>query len=102
MPLVFFVVSGVGMAGDTIMLTDTQDGATKPGERSRRLADRDGLYPQIEPSGGRYWRFNYRFNLKQKTLDLGVYPDVSLGKVRLRFRAAREQLADGLDPAVRK
>lgn len=84
------------------MLTDTQVRATKPGERARRLADRDGLYLQIEPSGGRYWRFNYRFNGKQKTLAFGVYPDVSLVKARLRLREAREYLADGLDPAVRK
>ena len=46
----------------------------------------DGLYLQIEPSGGRYWRFNYRFNGKQKTLALGVYPDVSLAKARRRLR----------------
>ena len=84
------------------MLTDTQVRATKPGERPRRLADRDGLYLQVEPSGGRYWRFNYRFNGRQKTLALGVYPDVSLGKARQRLREAREQLADGLDPAIRK
>lgn len=84
------------------MLTDTQVRATKPAERPRRLADRDGLYLQIEPSGGRYWRFNYRFNGKQKTLALGVYPDVSLVKARLRLREVREHLADGLDPAVRK
>lgn len=84
------------------MLTDTQVRATKPGERPRRLADRDGLYLQVEPSGGRYWRFNYRVNGKQKTLALGVYPDVSLGKARQRLREAREQLADGLDPAIRK
>jgi integrase len=96
------MVWGAGVAGDTIMLTDTQVRATKPGERPRRLADRDGLYLQIEPSGGRYWRFNYRFNGKQKTLALGVYPDVSLGKARLRLREARELLADGVDPLVRK
>ena len=39
MPLVFLVVSGVAVAGDTIMLTDTQVRATKPGARPRRLAD---------------------------------------------------------------
>lgn len=84
------------------MLTDTQARATKPGERTRRLADRDGLYLQIEPSGGRYWRFNYRFNGKQKTLALGVYPDVSLVKARQRLREARDHLADGLDPSARR
>ncbi|HEY5559113.1 MAG TPA: Arm DNA-binding domain-containing protein, partial [Steroidobacteraceae bacterium] len=62
------------------MLTDTQVRGAKPGERARRIADRDGLYLQVDPRGGRYWRFNYRFSGKQKTLALGVYPDVSLAK----------------------
>ncbi len=84
------------------MLTDTQVRAAKPGGRPRRLADRDGLYLQIEPAGGRYWRFNYRFSGRQKTLALGVYPDVSLVRARQRLREAREHLADGVDPSVRK
>ncbi|MGH6893820.1 MAG: tyrosine-type recombinase/integrase [Dongiaceae bacterium] len=100
--MVFSMVFGAAMTGDTIMLTDTQVRATKPGERPRRLADGDGLYLQVDPSGGRYWRFNFRFNGKQKTLALGVYPAVSLAKARLRLREARECLADGLDPSVLK
>ncbi|MGQ0430347.1 MAG: tyrosine-type recombinase/integrase [Gammaproteobacteria bacterium] len=102
MLLVFSMVFGVAFAGDTIMLTDTQVRAVRPGERPRRLADRDGLYLQVDPNGGRYWRFNYRFKGRQKTLALGVYPDVSLAKARLRLREARELLADGLDPSGRK
>ncbi len=84
------------------MLTDTQVRGAKPRERPRRVADRDGLYLQIDPSGGRYWRLNYRFNGRQKTLALGVYPDASLAKARLRLREARQQLADGVDPSVHK
>ena len=84
------------------MLTDTQVRGAKPGERARRIADRDGLYLQVDPRGGRYWRFNYRFSGKQKTLALGVYPDVSLAKARVRLGEARELLADGIDPSARK
>lgn len=84
------------------MLTDMQVRSAKPGERARRIADRDGLYLQVDPRGGRYWRFNYRFNGKQKTLALGVYPDVSLAKARGRLCEARELLADGIDPSARK
>jgi len=84
------------------MLTDTQVRSAKPGERPRRIADQRGLYLQVDPRGGRYWRFNYRFKGKQKTLALGVYPDVSLAKARLRLSEARELLADGIDPSVRK
>ena len=84
------------------MLTDTQVRGAKPGERTRRIADRHGLYLQVDPRGGRYWRFNYRFHGRQKTLALGVYPDVSLAKARLRHCEARELLADGIDPSARK
>ncbi|MEJ0085329.1 MAG: Arm DNA-binding domain-containing protein [Pseudomonadota bacterium] len=50
------------------MLTDTQARAAKKGIRTRRLADAGGLYLQIDPNGRRYWRYNYRFAGKQKTL----------------------------------
>ncbi len=84
------------------MLTDTQVRGAKPGERPRRITDRYGLYLQVDPSGGRYWRFNYRCRGRQKTLALGVYPDVSLAMARLRLCEARALLADGVDPSARK
>lgn len=51
---------------------------------------------------GKYWRMNYRFGGKRKTLALGVYPDVGLAKARARRDKAREQLADDIDPATAK
>jgi integrase len=51
---------------------------------------------------GKYWRMNYRFDGKRKTLALGVYPDVSLLKARQRRDKARELLADGIDPGAAK
>lgn len=84
------------------MLTDTQVRSAKPDVRPRRLTDGDGLYLQIDPNGRRYWRFNYRFAGKQKTLALGVYPDVSLAKARTRLGDAKGRLADGFDPGAEK
>ena len=53
--------------------------------------------------GAKYWRLAYRFAGKQKTLALGVYPEVSLSDARERREAARKVLANGADPsAVRK
>lgn len=46
----------------------------------------------------KYWRMQYRYAGKQKTLALGVYPAVSLAQARKRRDAARERLADGADP----
>ena len=77
------------------MLTDTQARAAKQGIRTRRLADAGGLYLQIDPNGRRYWRYNYRFAGKQKTLALNIYPDVSIAKARELLREAKAQLAQG-------
>ncbi len=84
------------------MLTETQVRNAKSSGRPRKLADGRGLYLRVTPNGGRYWRFDYSFHDRRKTLALGVYPDVSLAKARTRFQDAREQLAAGIDPAAEK
>jgi len=63
--------------------------------------DGGGMYLLVN-AGGKYWRMNFRFAGKQKTLALGVYPDVSLLKARQRRDAARQQLADDIDPGIAK
>jgi integrase len=63
--------------------------------------DGGGMYLLVNASG-KYWRMDYRFADKRKTLALGVYPAVSLEKVRKRREAARELLADGKDPGAVK
>lgn len=84
------------------MLTDIQVRSAKTSERPRKLSDARGLYLRVMPNGGRYWRFDYRFEGKRKTLSLGTYPDVSLAKARSRHQEARERLADGIDPGAEK
>ena len=69
---------------------------------ARKIFDGRGLYLLVMPNGGRYWRYNYRFDGKLKTLSLGVYPDVSLDKARARHQVARTLLAEGVDPSARK
>ena len=64
-------------------------------------ADGQGLYLLVK-AAGKYWRMSYRFAGKQKTLVLGAYPAVSLAKSRKRRDAARELLADGIDPGQAK
>jgi integrase len=78
-------------------LRDIQVRNEKPTDKPRKLADERGLYLLINQVG-KYWRFDYRFNNKRKTLALGVYPDVSLALARERRDAARMQLANGIDP----
>jgi len=83
-------------------LTDTKVRAlyakAQKGEAVGKEADGGGLNFQA----GKYWRLSYRFAGKQKTLALGVYPAVSLKAARLAREAARELLAQGIDPAEKK
>lgn len=84
-------------------LTDTFIKNAKPNDTGAGVKHTDGggMYLLIK-SAGKYWRMGYRFAGKQKTLALGVYPAVSLAKARQRREAARELLAEGIDPSAAK
>jgi integrase len=73
----------------------------KTDDKPYSLVDGGGLYILIKPQG-KYWRYNYRFEGKQKTLALGVYPIISLSDARKAHQTAREQIASGIDPAELK
>ncbi|RMA61645.1 integrase [Acidovorax sp. 100] len=85
------------------MLTDTFVKSVKPtgSPTGEKHSDGHGLYLLVKPAG-RYWRLNYRYMGKQKTLALGTYPEVSLAQARKRRDKARELLAEGLDPSAAK
>jgi integrase len=71
---------------------------TQPGKHF----DGGGLYLEVTPSGGRYWRLKYRFAGKEKRLAFGVYPEVGLKAARERRAEARAVLDRGEDPAIVK
>lgn len=81
-------------------LTDTAIKTAKPGVKAVKMSDSDGLYLLVQPSGGKWWRFDYRFDGKRKTLSMGVYPDVGLKDARARRDEARRQVANGVDPSA--
>lgn len=81
-------------------LTDAAIRKAKPGDKPRRLADGGGLYLEIAPAGGKWWRYKYRFDGKEKRLSLGTYPDTGLAEARERHAAARKLLAAGVDPSA--
>jgi integrase len=78
-------------------LTDQACKKTKPADKPCKLSDEKGLFLLVNQSG-KYWRLAYRFGGKQKTLALGVYPDVSLARAREKRDDARKRIADGIDP----
>lgn len=79
-------------------LTDVQCKKAKPQAKTYRLFDGGGLYLEVAPSGSKWWRLKYRFAGKENRLAFGVYPDVSLVSAREKRAAARELLADGINP----
>jgi integrase len=83
-------------------LTDITVRNAKPKDKTYRLFDGDGLYLEVLPSGGKYWRLKYRYAGKEKRVALGVYPEVPLADARERRFQARKLLAAGLDPSEAK
>jgi len=81
------------------MLTDTSIKAAKPKEKPYKLSDEKGMHLLVTDKGGKLWRLSYRFEGKQKTLAIGIYPDISLKQARQYRDEARQLIANGKDPA---
>ena len=83
-------------------LSDLRVRSVKPKVKPFKLADGGGMYLLVKPDGSRYWRMDYRFAQKRKTLALGVYPEVSLADARAKRDAARRLLSENVDPSTDK
>lgn len=83
-------------------LTDTAIRNAKPSVKPVKMFDGGGLYIEVAPSGGKWWRLKYRFGGKEKRVSLGVYPDVGLKDARDRRDEARKLLANDIDPSVQR
>ncbi len=80
------------------MLTDAKVRNAKPGTKTTRLYDSGGLYLELSPAGGKWWRLKYRYQNRERRMSLGIYPDVSLAMAREKRDAVRRLLAQGIDP----
>lgn len=83
-------------------LTDTAIRKAKPAEKPQKLTDGAGLYLLLNPNGSRWWRFDYRFDGKRKTLSMGTYPETTLAGAREKRDLARGQLQSGIDPGTHR
>ena len=72
-------------------LNDIKIKNAKPEDKAKKLFDAAGLYLEIAPAGGKWWRLKYRFEGKEKRLSLGVYPQVGLKDTRDRREQAPGQ-----------
>ncbi len=83
-------------------LTDTEIQRSKPADKPYKLSDSGGLHLLITPSGGKLWRWKYRFDGAEKLMALGRYPEVALADARERRDASRKKLANGIDPMAER
>lgn len=80
-------------------LTDTAIRKAMPGPKARKLSDGKGLYLELSPAGGRWWRLKYRIAGVEKRISLGTYPETSLKVAREKTEEARALIAQGVDPS---
>lgn len=81
-------------------LSSTQIKNVRARDREFNLADGDGLYLRVKPSGTKTWIFNYRvpFTSRRSNLSFGAYPVISLADARREREACRKLLAKEVDP----
>jgi len=89
---------------DKILSTDLQIRNLKPDEKDAwySLVNGKGLRLLLKPNGQKYWRLKYRFGGKQKTLALGVYPDISMKDARRLVYEAKSLIQEGIDPSLER
>lgn len=86
------------------MLTDTALKNLKSKDKTYKVADRDGMYAQVKPTGTIVFRFDYRLHGRRETLTLGQYgrDGITLSEARERCIDARKAVKAGQSPAQEK
>jgi integrase len=79
-------------------LTDVAIRRIKLKAKPYKVYDGGGLFLWVQPNGGKWWRYEYRFLGKRKLLALGTYPEVSLAEARECHQEARKNVAANIDP----
>jgi integrase len=85
-----------------IPLSDANVRNARPKGKDYKLADGGGLYLMVSSTGGKLWRFKYRYGGKEKLLSLGAYPVVGLSDARRRRDDAKKLLESGVDPTINR
>lgn len=84
------------------MLNDIAVKSAACKQKQYKISDSNGLYLLVKPNGGKYWRYKYYFNKKEKVLALGVYPNVKIKEARNKRDDARRLLDQGIDPSIKR
>ena len=80
------------------MLTDAKIRKIKPLDKRTKYTDEKGMYLEVLPSGGMYWRLKFRINGKENVFSIGTYPDTTLANARMERDKARLLIQQGINP----
>ncbi len=83
-------------------LTSTAVKHIRPSTKTQKLFDEKGLYLEVSPRGGKWWRFKYRFDGKEKRISLGTFPEVSLKEARIQRDQSRALISQSIDPSQQR
>ncbi len=83
-------------------LTTTEIKKFKPKDKQYKKPDGRGLWLVVRPTGGKYWRYDFKYGGKNLSMSFGVYPGVGLKEAREKREAARELLSKNINPISEK
>jgi integrase len=83
-------------------LTTKKIESTKPSTKAQRVWDSGGLYLEVAPTGGKWWRWKYRHAGKEKRISFGTFPEVTIREARDARDTARKLLNAGTDPSAQR
>lgn len=86
----------------TKRITDHQIKALKPTDKIYKVADGDGLFLYVNPSGSKIFKMRYKLHGKGSTKSLGKYPTLSLKDARQKRDEFKIQIENGLRPLETK
>lgn len=86
------------MSRKNIVFTDTMVRKLKPKNKEYRRSEGNGFTIRVMPSGFKSWLYLYKVNGKRRCMNLGQYPEVTLGTARNKFETARKAVKNEVDP----
>ena len=83
-------------------LTDTEIKKAKPKDKDYKLSDGENLYLVVKSNGTKFFRFDFIYHKKRKSMSFGIYPEVTLKEAREKRAKAKEQLINNINPIESK
>ncbi len=83
-------------------LTDKEIKTSKPKEKEYKLSDGQSLYLVVKTNGTKFFRYDFSFENKRKSMSFGVYPEISLSEARILRDKTKELLKQKINPIIDK